>query len=359
MSRWKKILIAAALVVIVLIVAVYGFLTLYDFNKFKPMIAKAVKDATGRELTIAGNIEFDLGLRPVLVVEDVSFQNAAWSSEPSLARVKRLQVQIAFLPLIMGKFDFARLVLLEPDVIVEFDGAGKSNFSFETSSEQKDASALSPPPLIFSDVLIEKGRFTYRDAQTDYKFSIRIDRLTAEIPGFDKSLQIDFKGAFDDLPFVLKGTVGPIWAWVEPGYGLPANLTVAAGGATADVKGEIGDPTHFKDLGFTIAAQGPSTAAVAKLAGLTDIPELGAFKLAANVADPQGSLAAEKLDIQIGSEALVAVSITGDIKNVPALQGINLDVTAQGRDAANLTQLGLPALPRPGSICLYSWQPPG
>ena len=65
MSRWKKILIAAALAVVVLIVTVYAFFTLYDFNKFKPMIAKAVKDATGRELTIAGNIEFDLGLRPV------------------------------------------------------------------------------------------------------------------------------------------------------------------------------------------------------------------------------------------------------------------------------------------------------
>ena len=37
MSRWKKILIAAALAVVVLIVTVYAFFTLYDFNKFKPI----------------------------------------------------------------------------------------------------------------------------------------------------------------------------------------------------------------------------------------------------------------------------------------------------------------------------------
>ncbi len=348
MSRWKKILIAAALLIIVLMVAVYAFLALYDFNNLKPMIAKAVKDATGRELTIAGNIEFELGLRPTVVVEGASFQNATWSSTPNLAQVKRLEVRIAFWPLIFGKFDLARLVLVEPDVIVEFDDNGTSNFSFETSGKQKNESALSPPPLIFNDVLIENGRFTYRDAQSDLKFSIRIDRLTAEIPGFDKSLQVDFKGAFDDLPFMLSGTVGPIWAWVEPGYTLPANITVTAGGATADLKGVIRDPTHFKDLGFTITAQGTSTAAVAKLAGVTDMPEFGAFKLTANVADPQGSLAVEKLDLQIGSEALVAVSITGGIKNVPALQGIKLDFTAQGRDSANLTQFGLPPLPRKG-----------
>jgi uncharacterized protein involved in outer membrane biogenesis len=353
MSRWKKILIAAALLIIILCVAIYAFLSLYDFNKLKPTIAKAVKDATGRELNITGNIEIELGLRPTVVVEGASFQNASWSSTPNLAQVKRLEVQIAFWPLILGKFDFARLVLVEPDVIVEFDDNGTSNFSFnisgktsgKTSVKQKNESALSPPPLIFTDVLIENGRFTYRDAQSDLKFSIRIDRLTADIPGFDKSLQINFKGAFDDLPFTLNGTVGPIWAWVEKGYVLPANVTVTADGATADVKGEIRDPTRFKDLGFTIAAQGTSTAAIAKLAGLTDIPELGAFKLTANVADPQGSLAVEKLDLQIGSETLVAVSITGDIKNVPALQGFKLDVTAQGRDVANLTRFGLPPLP--------------
>jgi uncharacterized protein involved in outer membrane biogenesis len=347
MSRWKKILITVGLLFVVLIVAIYGFLTFYDFNKFKPRIVQAVKDATGRELTIAGNIEFELGLRPTLVVEDVSFQNAAWSSEPNLARVKRLEVQVALLPIITGKFDFAHLVLVEPEMIVEFDRAGSSNLTFETGGEEQDTE-ITPPPLIFNDVLIEKGLFTYRDAQSDIKFSLRIDRLTAEIPGFDKSLQIDFKGAFDDIPFALNGTVGPIWAWVEAGYALPADLTIAAGGATVQVKGEMHDPTHLKDLAFTIAAKGASTAAVTKLAGLTDIPELGAFNLKAKIADPQGSLAVEALDAHVGSEALVALSITGDVKNVTALQGIKLAFTAQGQEAANLTQLGIPPLPRKG-----------
>ena len=77
--RWKKILIAAALVVVALIATAYLVLLNLDFNRFKPQIAKLVYDATGRELTIAGNIEFEPGIRPTLVVEDVSFQNAPWS----------------------------------------------------------------------------------------------------------------------------------------------------------------------------------------------------------------------------------------------------------------------------------------
>ena len=95
MSRWRKIFLTAVLVLVVLIVALYAFLSLYDFNKFKPMIANAVKDATGRELTIAGDIDFELGIRPILTVEEISFQNALWSSTPDLAKIKRMEVQVA------------------------------------------------------------------------------------------------------------------------------------------------------------------------------------------------------------------------------------------------------------------------
>jgi uncharacterized protein involved in outer membrane biogenesis len=345
MSRWKKILLTAAVLVVLLIIAVNLFLILYDFNRLKPTIVRAVKDATGRELTIAGNIEFRFQPWPTLVVDEAGLQNASWGSTPDLARVKHLEVQINVWPLILGKFDFARLVLVEPNVIVEFNDTGASNFSFDTAGNETDESALSPPPLIFSHVLIENGLFTYKDAQSSFKFSIRIDHLTAEIPGFDKSLQIDFNGAYNDLPFTLNGTVGPIWAWVVPGYALPANITVAAGGATADVKGEMRDPTHLKDLAFSINTEGTSISAVTKLAGVTGLPDLGAFKLAAKVSDPQGMLAVEDLSANIGSQDLAAVSITGNIENVLDLKGVKLDVAVQGQDAANLTQLGLPLLP--------------
>jgi uncharacterized protein involved in outer membrane biogenesis len=350
MARWKKILITVAMVIMVLITALYAFLSLYDFNKFKPMIAKAVKDAIGRELKIAGDIDFELGIRPTLVVEDVSFQNAAWSATPDLARVKRLEVQVALLPIVTGKFDFAHLVLVEPNVIVEFNSEGTSNFSFDTASEDQDDSEIPPPPLIFSDILIENGRFNYKDARSGFSFSVRIDHLQGEIPGFDEPLELDFKGAFDDKPLTLAGTFGPIWAWVEAGYSLPVNLTATAGGATATVKGELRDPINFKDLAFDISAKGPSVAEVTGLAGIADVPKLGAFNLTAGVNDAAGSLAVEKLDIQIGSQELAAISLTGEVKNVVDLQGISLNFSARGQESANLTQLGLPPLPERGAF---------
>ena len=252
--RWKKILISVALFGVVLIAAAYVILLNLDFNRYKPRIAQLVFDATGRRLTIEGNIDVALGVRPTLVAENVGLENASWGSQPDLVRVKRLEAQLAFLPLIWGKLDFAHLVLVEPEVMVEFDKAGTSNFAFDTLSAEKESQKIPPPPLIFSDIQIEKGFFVYRDTQSDINFSVRIDRLEGEIEGFDKPLHLDFKGAFDEIPLGLAGTVGPIWAWVEPGYSLPANLTATAGGTTATITGELRDPINMQGLALDIAA---------------------------------------------------------------------------------------------------------
>ena len=119
--RWKWILGVSAAVVVALIIMAIILVQSYDFNKFKPLSVRMVKDATGRELTIKGDLAIEFGIRPTIVIEQVSLQNAAWSARPDLGSVKRLETQIAVWPLILGKFDFARLVLVEPEVIVEFD----------------------------------------------------------------------------------------------------------------------------------------------------------------------------------------------------------------------------------------------
>ncbi len=127
--RWKRIAGIAAVLFIAMIVAAYVILSTYDYNKFKPHIAKVVEDVTGRELTLAGDINLDVGLSPTLVVEDVSFQNATWGSRPELAKLKRFEIQVALLPLILKRIIVKRIILVSPDILVETDSSGKSKLS--------------------------------------------------------------------------------------------------------------------------------------------------------------------------------------------------------------------------------------
>lgn len=346
--RWKKILIALALVIILLIVAAYAFLSFYDFTKFKPVIAQAVKEATGRELKIGGKIDFKPALIPTLSLEDVRFQNAPWGSRQEMVKVKCIEIQIALLPMIKGDFEFARLVLLEPDFFLETDRNGKTNIEFGTSREGD----IRFPPLIIDDVHMEGGLFTYKDGKTGNAYSLRLDRLDAVIPGLDQSIRLKCEGAYKKSPFMFEGTVGSILAWIETGHSFPVDATARAGDAFLVIKGAIRDPVHFKNLAFDLFAEGPDIRATADLAGVSGMPDLGAFDLKAKMVDSEGKAALDDLVLRVGSEDLVEISLTGGIKNLLGRQGVNLDFAARGNDVANLTKLGLPASFRQGAFHL-------
>ena len=108
--RWKWIIGAVAFLTGVIIAAVYITLSSYDFNSLKPQIIRATREITGRNLTMGGDIDLKVGFAPLLLVEDVGFQNAPWGSRPEMARIRRIEVQVALLPLIRGTIEIRRLV---------------------------------------------------------------------------------------------------------------------------------------------------------------------------------------------------------------------------------------------------------
>ena len=126
--RWKWILAICAVLIIALITVAYVFLATYDYNKLKPHIAQMVKDATGRELNLAGELNLAIGFSPALVVTDIAFANAPWGSRPQMVTVDKLQVQIRFLPLLQRKVKVKNISLAGVEVLLETDPKGKGNW---------------------------------------------------------------------------------------------------------------------------------------------------------------------------------------------------------------------------------------
>ncbi len=352
MSQWKKIIVVVTLMTALLVISVYGYLTFYGLNQFKPMIAEAVRNATGGELAIDGGIELDLGLRPKLVINEVSISGRSATKGSKWVAVKRLETDIAFMSVFTGDIE-AGLTVVNPVVHVEIDEDGKVNVPFVAGKTKKEDDISTPPPILFTDIHIENGRFSYRDTRTGVAFSVSIERLGAAFPGFNKPVQLEFKGAVNGTLLTLDGTVGPIQAWIQPGHVVSADLAVTSGGTTAKITGEIHDPIHFKDWAFDIAAQGRSVSEIAQLAGFSDMPALGAFEVSGRVFDAAGHPAVEKLDLHIGTEDVAALYLTGDIRDLLSLQGINLTLTVRGEDSVRLTRFGLPPIPEQGAFMLY------
>jgi uncharacterized protein involved in outer membrane biogenesis len=231
--RWKRLLIIAVVVIVVLIVTGYTILLNYDFNEFKPRIAQAVKEATGRTLILDGDIEIDFGFPPRIVAESLSFGNAPWGSRPELASVKRLEVQIALLPLIRGIIDFKQVILVEPDFLLETNNSGQSNLDFETADEEASTIQF----LIFDEVRIDKGLFTYKDGQSGKTYVVKINRLTGAAPDYLESIELELDCAFKDKRFEIKGTFGGVEALIDANKSWPVQLSAGHEGATLEVEG--------------------------------------------------------------------------------------------------------------------------
>ncbi|MGD9191839.1 MAG: AsmA family protein, partial [Desulfobacterales bacterium] len=169
--RWKWILGISVAVIIAVIVTALIVVASYDFNTFKPRIAELAKQYTGRDLTLGGDIELGLSLFPTLVVNNVTFQNASWGTRPQMAQIKRLEVQIALLPILSGDIHVSRLTVVNPEFLIEIDKSGKSNLEFEVSQKpepravEEKAVDIRHDFLKFKRVHIEGGAVNYNDHQ--------------------------------------------------------------------------------------------------------------------------------------------------------------------------------------------------
>ena len=280
--RWKWVAGLIGLLIVVLIGVLYVIVITYDFNKFKPKIIQAVRDATGRELTLAGDFKVHFGLSPHASVEGVSFQNAPWGSRPEMARIKELEIQISLLPLIRGEVEFKRLILKEPDILIETDPTGKSNLEFKPSAklkaeEKKPEGQGGLPPLVFEAVAIEKGVLTFRDGKKGKTLTLEADRLTAALPGGDNPIDLKVKGSFNGHALEAEGTTGPLKGLLSPEKPWPLKLTVKLEGVTAGAEGTLKEPLKGKGMNLAVRAEGPSLRKAAEFAALSGIPDLGAF----------------------------------------------------------------------------------
>jgi AsmA family protein len=341
-KRWKWILGIAAILVLSTTLAALAILSSIDVNTLKPFLTQAIKQETGRDLEIRGAIDLRLGFRPSLVVDDILFQNAPWASRSEMAKIKRLEAKIMVLPLLNGDIRVTRLVLLEPDLLLETDTAGKWNFEFDKpeASFKGDGSphGFTLPRMAFHQVEIEKGKVSYRDGATGLLYCVAIDRFTAHSEGIDSPVVLAFNGSYRGKPLELSGTVGSLVLLKEPGKGYPVDLTAKGAGSQFKVEGTVQDILNLKGLTLKADAQVRSTSQIATFLGGTLAGEFGPLQINTAISDV-GDETYQLSDLRISSIAGEAagnltVRLGGSrpkFSGVLATQRLNLNPFFNGR----------------------------
>ncbi len=264
-----------------LVVTVYVIFASYDYNTLKPEISSAFQNATGKELTLGGDVSLKIGLTPTLIVRDVTIQNAPWGSRPELAMIKRLEIKVRFFPLLAHRVDLIRVILIEPELLLETDASGKSNLAIDapvkdrTAEKKTDTGRWGLSRITFEEMRIEKGRVTYINHESKKRYTATVPVFTAGSTGpFGGPIRIEGKVAYNEESFEITGTVGSIAAFADPALAWPVSLKLSTGDAVLALDGSVNDPLARRGLRLYFSLKSKDPAGLSRLSGLTKLPRL-------------------------------------------------------------------------------------
>ena len=292
--RFLRPILAGVAMLVLLPVAAGGiFIATFDADAYKPRIVAAVKQATGRELTIQGPIGVKLSLVPTLRIEAAALSNPPGFSRPEMFRLHRLDLQIALLPLLSRRVEVDRLVLTDPDILLETNAAGQPNWLFprqavagQTAGNEgkgpQPGPGVASPEIFVRRIEVDGGQLAVRDPHGVTR-SLLLRKLALSTDGASASTTLDGIAEIAGTAMTVKAIGGPLAGLVTPAAArFPIDLTVTAQGATASLKGSVALPAILSGSEFTLNASVPDLSALSALADIA-LPALHDVTLQAQV----------------------------------------------------------------------------
>jgi len=186
----KKLLIGVGVLIALLIAALLLGPGFVNWNDHKAEIIAAVRDATGRELAIDGDIGLRILPAPALSVRDVRLAGLPGPEASDMLTLKALDVRVALAPLISGKIQVTSVRLIQPLLVLEILSDGQANWHFEgtdgNSAAAMEGGGQTSPALSLDKLAIEDAVLIYRDRRTNFEErieAISLDGSAASLQG--------------------------------------------------------------------------------------------------------------------------------------------------------------------------------
>jgi len=334
----KKIKIAAAifsLLLLIAVVAVVVFVKSFDVNEYKPAIENAASETLGRELKIGSDMELALALSPTIVMNDVALRNPDWASSKNMVTIKKVFVSFSLMDLLFGKVKIQKIEIDTPKIFLEVSKNGLKNWDFSGDSladkstkpankkmvEDEIISRGFSPSYEFDNIIVANAEVSFHNFQTGFKKKIEFKKITLNQAG-DLNVDANFEGK----ALVLKGSLPNVSGLVNNEKNFPLTLTLNAWGNVISFDGKIGNIFELSDLDISVKAEGK------------DVDIIDVYNLQAKLLGAANALQVADISAKAGDAKKIFAVISGKIKNVNAMSGVNLDVDI---DAVNPSSLGL------------------
>ena len=328
--RLKHVLIGLAGLVVVVVGGAIIAVTSIDFNQYRSTIADQVKQATGRDLKIAGDLNVGISRAPTVAVDDVSFANAAWGSRPEMATVKRFEAEMELLPLISGDIRVKRVVLKGADILLETDAKGQSNWAFGQAGPAAQPTTApagggrSKLPTV-NRVTFEDVTITYKDGVAKKTQTVALQKFNAESADAASPIALEVVANLNGNPISATGSVGALGGIVA-NQPLPIEFKAEGGGATITANGTITEPAAGKGIAIALTAGGKSLADLTPLAG-APLPPLGPYSFSGSLSDADGGYKLAGMQLKMGTSDVAgdaSIALAGAKPKIVATLASNL-----------------------------------
>ena len=223
--RWAKILAGVVGVLFVAVIGVIIFLATLDLNNYKAEIQDAVKQATGRDLVLDGDLSLTWTPRPAVTTSNARFANAPWGSEPDMVSVGTLDVAVNVAPLLSGKIEADRIALSDVAILLERNAQGEGNWEMGQPTEGQSRAGGPPKDLPFlGSVELNNVAILWKEAPQAEPVQIEIDTLVLEAEGPSAPLSIELGARLDGEDVRLDGILPALSEAQRPGAVLPIEL---------------------------------------------------------------------------------------------------------------------------------------
>jgi uncharacterized protein involved in outer membrane biogenesis len=332
--RWKWFVTIGAFLIIALMATGYVILSTYDYNKLKPQVARIVKEVTGRELNLGGEIDLVIGFSPTLTLSDVSFANASWGSHPQMINIKQVQAQVAIVPLLFKKLEVKHIGFVGVDVFLETDKTGHGNWDFNTKkSSSGKTGAFKPHNIDIDKIRLEKLHLTFRDGEREQEKQLTLASFEVTRQGTVDSLAIELKAIYNEQQLTLAGKVGLIQHLLAHDR-FPLELAGKFSNATIKIDGTINDVLTLQGIDLKASITGKNLAELELGIG-PKLPQTSLFDLTGHLMGSKKALALEDIIGKLTGSA-ADLEISGSCGDVIALSGMDLHIKGSGKNLAEI-----------------------
>ncbi|MCH6572566.1 MAG: AsmA family protein [Proteobacteria bacterium] len=205
MVKLIKILAGAIGAFIVLLVLVALSLPLlFDEDDLKQAIGEAVLEETGRELTIAGDLDFSVFPWLAVEVSNIRLGNAKGFSAEPFAEIGQASLGVRLLPLLKKKIEVGRVTLDDFVLNLSVRADGRNNWqdlleTEDTATESADAGAIGFDGRGIAGLAIRNALIDYQDESTGAHYTLSEFSLEAGAIGGNRPVPVDMAMRLDDV----------------------------------------------------------------------------------------------------------------------------------------------------------------